>query len=284
MISFFDFLQDLTNPALHFLPRALVGALIAAVLCSLVGVHVVLRGLGFVGDALAHAVFPGIAIAFATCSSILVGGFVSGIIVAIIIALSTHIRRIGADSFIGIFFAAAFALGLVIIARVPGYSGSLESFLFGSLTGISDADIYTSALGSLAVIIALALIHPSLVSVCVDREFATSRGTRVILVDAILYVLIAVTVVVSVHIVGNILVVALLITPASTARLFTDNLRVMQCLSPVLGAVCAFFGVYFSWALNIPTGASIVLVATTIFLASVAVAPKGVLSRLRGKN
>ncbi len=283
-MSLLEFLHDLTNPTLDFLPRALIGAILAAVLCAVVGIHVTLRGLGFVGDALSHAIFPGIAIAFAAGTSLYAGGMVAGVIVAVLIALSSQNRRVREDSLIGIFFAAAFALGLVIIARVPGYTGSLESFLFGSLTGIGQKDILTSFVGLFAILLVLALAHRSLVAVSVDREFARSQGVKVYAVDLLLYILIAVTVVMSVQSVGNILVLSLLLTPGATTRLLTDSLRLMLVLAPLIGAVSAFFGIYLSWSLGVPTGGAIVLVASAIFSLAWLVGPKGFLAHLRGRN
>lgn len=284
MISFFDFLHDLSHPSLGFLPRALLAAILSSVLCALVGTHVILRGLSFVGDALAHAVFPGIALAFATGTSLVLGGVVAGITVAIFIALFSQNRHVGEDSFVGIFYAAAFSCGLVIIARVPGYTGSLDSFLFGSLTGVSDTDVIVSFLVALGVGAVLFFSHSWLVSVSVDREFSRSRGIHVMLVDLLFYVLIAVTVVISVRTIGNILVLALLITPAATARMLTDRLGVMLVISPLIGGMSAFCGIYFSWAFDVPTGAAIVLVATVFFVLVSLCGPRGALLQLRMRN
>ncbi len=138
MLTPVEFLQDLTNPALGFLPRALLISLIVAIVCGVVGTHVVLRGMAFIGDAVAHAVFPGLAVAFALQFSVLLGGAVAGVVVAVLIAVFSQRRRVREDTVIGIFFAASFALGLVIIARVEGYTASLTSVLFGSITGVAD--------------------------------------------------------------------------------------------------------------------------------------------------
>ena len=138
MLTPVEFLQDLTNPALGFLSRALLISLIVAIVCGVVGTHVVLRGMAFIGDAVAHAVFPGLAVAFALQFSVLLGGAVAGVVVAVLIAVFSQRRRVKEDTVIGIFFAASFALGLVIIARVEGYTASLTSVLFGSITGVAD--------------------------------------------------------------------------------------------------------------------------------------------------
>ena len=136
-LSPYDFFRDLTNPALAFLPRALLIAVVAALVCGSVGVHVVLRGMAFIGDAVAHSVFPGLAIAFVCGGSLVLGGALAGVVTAVLVALLAQNRRLKEDSVIGVLFVGAFALGVAIIARAPGYAGSLQDFLFGSITGIS---------------------------------------------------------------------------------------------------------------------------------------------------
>lgn len=284
-MSFIDFLTDLTNPTLVFLPKALLVSALSAIVCGVVGSHVVLRGMAFIGDALAHAVFPGLAIAFAMGISLLAGGAVAGIVVALLVALFTQNRRLKEDSVIGIFFAAAFALGLVVISQVPGYSGSLQSFLFGSLTGVSDADVVTVALGGALVIAILTFFHKELVAVSLDREFTQAALMRVALLDMILYLSVTAAVVMSVRTIGNILVLALLITPAATARLLTDRLVTMMVIAPVLGFIAAFIGIYVSWTWDIPTGGTIVLTSTLLFLLTWLFAPRrGVVTSRLGRR
>ena len=272
MISFSQFLTDLTNPALAFLPKALLVAVLSALVCGVIGTHVVLRGMAFIGDAVAHAVFPGLAIAFALQFSVIAGGALAGAVVALLIALFSQRRRVKEDTIIGIFFAAAFALGLVVISKAQGYTASLNSFLFGSITGVSNSDIIFSAVVGAVVILAVAALHKEIVAVSVDRETAAAMGIRVLLIDVVLYLAVTAAVVMSVRTVGNILVLALLITPAAAARLWTDRLVVMMALSALIGMVGSFLGVYVSWAIDVPTGATIVLVLTVVFLISFFVA------------
>lgn len=268
MISFSQFLADLTNPALAFLPKALLVAVLSALVCGVIGTHVVLRGMAFIGDAVAHAVFPGLAIAFALQFSVIAGGAIAGAVVALLIALFSQRRRVKEDTVIGIFFAAAFALGLVVISKVQGYTASLNSFLFGSITGVSNEDIIFSTVVGVTVIVVVAALHKEIVAVSVDRETAAAMGIRVLLIDVVLYLAVTAAVVMSVRTVGNILVLALLITPAAAARLWTDRLVVMMALSALIGTVGSFVGVYVSWAIDVPTGATIVLVLTLVFLLS----------------
>ncbi|ERS57698.1 anchored repeat-type ABC transporter, permease subunit [Corynebacterium sp. KPL1818] len=265
-ISFIDFLRDLTNPHLDFLARAVGISLIAAIVCGVIGCYVVLRGMAFIGDAVSHAVFPGLAIAFALQASVLLGGAVAGAVVAVLIAAFSQRNHVRADSIIGIFFAAAFALGMVIISRTDGYSASLTSFLFGSLTGVSRTDITVAASVCLVVLAVVVAFGPQLNATCLDRETARAMGLPVFALDIILYLCVTAAVVISVSTIGNILVLALLITPAATARLLTANLTTMMFLSAIIGAVCSFFGIYLAWAIDLPAGATIVLTLTVLFL------------------
>lgn len=280
-MSFADFLTDLSNPDLAFLPRALLVAVASSVLCGIVGNFVVLRGMAFIGDAVSHAVFPGLAVAFVLQGNLILGGAVAGVLTALLIAVFTQHRRLREDSVIGVFFAAAFALGIVVVSRAPGYSGSLESFLFGSITGIPDEDVVTVAVGTVLVLGVLAALHKEFVAVSIDRDMARASGLPVMWLDMSLYVLVTVAVVLSLQTVGTILVLALLITPAATARLLTDSLGRMMLLAPLIGAAAAVMGLYVSWSWDLPVGGTIVLVATGLFFAAWATAPRhGVLARL----
>ncbi|AEX71392.1 anchored repeat-type ABC transporter permease subunit [Corynebacterium diphtheriae] len=266
MLTPIEFFQDLGNPALAFLPKALLVAVLSSIVCGVVGTHVVLRGMAFIGDAVSHAVFPGLAVAFALQISVLAGGAVAGVIVAILIAAFSQRRRLKEDSIIGIFFAAAFALGLIIISRVEGYTASLTSFLFGSITGIPDSDVVIAAIVGSIIVLVLIVLTPQLVAVSLDRETARTMGMPVLLLDLILYLAVTAAVVISIRTIGNILVLALLITPAATARMLTDKLSTMMWLSALVGAIGSILGVYLSWALDYPTGATMVLVIFFIFL------------------
>lgn len=281
-MSFFDFLNDLTNPMLAFLPKALLMAVMASIICGVVGTYVVLRGMSFIGDAVAHSVFPGLAIAFVLQGSLVLGGAVAGVCTAILVAIFSQNRRLKEDSIIGVFFVAAFAAGIVIISRAPGYAGSLTDFLFGSITGIPTRDVYTVAITGALIITLLVVLHKELVAVSLDRDFARAMGLPVFWLDIVLYVLVTLAIVVSVQTIGNILVLALLITPAAAARLLTDRLVTMMILAPVIGALGAFAGLYLSWGFDLPVGGTIVLVLTAVFLLLWMLAPRhGLLQRSR---
>lgn len=276
-----EFVTDLLNPDLAFLPKALLVAVMSSIVCGVVGCFVVLRGMAFIGDAVAHAVFPGLAVAFVVGGSLVLGGTVAGLITAILVAVFSQNRRLKEDSIIGVFFVASFALGIVIISRSPGYSGSLEQFLFGSITGIPDEDVYTVAITGMVVLATVFLLLKELVAISLDRETARAMGVNVFGLDLVLYVLVTLAVVISLQTIGNILVLALLVTPAATARLLTDRLGVMMILAPSIGALSAVLGLYISWSWDFPTGGTIVLVLTALFLAAWFFSPgQGVLPRI----
>ncbi|MDO8183965.1 anchored repeat-type ABC transporter permease subunit [Conexibacter sp. JD483] len=275
-----DFLTDLLNPDLAFLPKALLVAVVSSIVCGVIGCHVVLRGMAFIGDAVAHAVFPGLAIAFVTGGSLVLGGTLAGVATAVLVAVFSQNRRIKEDSIIGVFFVAAFALGIVVISQAPGYAGSLQQFLFGSITGIPDRDLYVVAGTGLLVLGIALLLHKELVTVSLDRESARALGLAVFWLDLLLYVLVTLAVVISVQTIGNILVLALLITPPATARLLTDRLALMMLLAPAIGGLGALVGLYVSWSWDYPTGGTIVLVLTAAFLLAWFLAPRqGVLAK-----
>ncbi|TQJ31073.1 anchored repeat-type ABC transporter permease subunit [Microbacterium sp. SLBN-146] len=279
MLSPVDFIQDLLNPDLAFLPKALVVAIMSSIVTGVVGTYVVLRGMAFIGDAVAHAVFPGLAVAFVLQGNLVLGGAVAGVVTAVLVALLSQNRRLREDSIIGVLFVAAFALGIVIISQAPGYAGSLQQFLFGSITGIPDEDVVVVAIGGALILAFVFLFHRDFVLITLDREMARAAGVPVLPLDLLLYALVAMAVVLSVQMIGNVLVLALLIAPAATARLLTDRLGVMMTLAPVIGAVSAIVGLYLSWSVDLPAGGTIVLVATAFFVGAWLLAPKhGILS------
>jgi manganese/iron transport system permease protein len=263
-----------------FWRRALLVALLSGLVCGVVGTHVVLRGMAFIGDAVAHAVFPGIATAFVLGTNLVIGGAVAGVVTALLIAVVAQNRRLKEDSVIGIFFAAAFGLGIVILSAAPGYGGSLESFLFGSILGISDGDVVSVAVIGAILLLTTGVLNSRLVAATLDREQARAVGLPVFWLDLALYVMVTLAIVISLQAVGNVLVLALLVTPAAAARLLTDRLGVMMVLAPVIGAGGSVLGLYLSYAFDLAAGGLIVLSLTGVFLLCWLFAPRhGLLRR-----
>ena len=222
--------------------RALIEVLLMGLTCGLIGTYVVLRGMAFLGDAISHAIFPGVVMAFLLHISFFIGALVFGLITAVSIGALSRNRRVSEDTAIGVLFAGMFALGIVLISTVQGYTANLASFLFGNVLGVSTEDLIASAVIGLIVLVALVLFHKELVLVAFDSEMAEAMGLPVWLVNLGLLLLIALTIVVSLSAVGNILVVAMLVTPAAAARLWTDRLRVMMALSALFGAMAGVAG------------------------------------------
>ncbi|GGH66900.1 anchored repeat-type ABC transporter permease subunit [Rothia aerolata] len=273
MITPLDFIADLFNPNLSFLPRALAAVVISSIVTGVVGCHVVMRGMVFIGDAVAHSVFPGLAVAFVLGSNLLVGGLVAGVLTAILVAIFSQNQKLREDSVIGIFFAGAFALGIVVISLSPGYSGSVQDFLFGSIVGISGGDVLISACVALGILGVLGLFHRHIVTVSLDRESARAAGLPVLWIDIALYVLVTVSVVISLKTLGNVLVLALIVIPPSAARLACSRLGPMMVFAPLFGCLSSTLGLYFSWAFNLPVGGTIVLTMITGFLLTTLVRP-----------
>ncbi|MEU1299602.1 anchored repeat-type ABC transporter permease subunit [Streptomyces shenzhenensis] len=279
-------LDFLTAPWEHlFMRRAFAVAVMCGIVSGVIGAHVVLRGMAFIGDAVSHSVFPGVAVAFVLHFNLVVGGAVAGLLTALAVAVFSQNRRLKEDSVIGVFFAAAFGLGIVILSTAPGYSGSLESFLFGQILGISDSDVVTVAVMGLLLLLVAGAVHKELVTVSLDRETARAAGLPVFALDIVLYALVTVTVVISLQAVGNILVLALLITPAACARLLTDRIGTMMVLAPAIGAGAATVGLYLSYAYNLAAGGLIVLVVTAVFILCWLLAPRhGLLATRRRRR
>jgi manganese/iron transport system permease protein len=269
-------LDWLTDPLeFRFMRLALVEVMVMGTVAGLLGTYVVIRGLAFVGDAIAHSVFPGVVIAFLMGSNLFVGGAIFGVLTALAISSLALTRRIREDTAIGIVFAGAFALGIVLISTSSGYTRDLASFLFGEVLAVTTTDIVLSlTVGGAALVLAILLRRVLLLS-SFDREMALALGLPVFWIDTMLLVMITMTIVISLRAVGNVLVLAMFVTPAATARLWVDEVGRMMVMSAVLGAAAGVLGLYVSWYTDLAAGGVIVLTATAGFLASLVLSPKG---------
>jgi len=270
-----DLLGWIVDPfAYGFMQRAAVEVVLMGAITGAIGTYVVLRGLSFIGDALSHAIFPGVVIAFLLGQSVFLGALAFGILTSASIVILATTRRVKEDSAIGVLFAGSFALGVVLISTTRNYSRDLAAFLFGNVLGVTASDIGLSLLASGTVALLLVLFHRELLLVAFDREAAQAMGLPVFWVNLLLLVIISLTIVVSLSAVGNILVVAMLVTPAATARLLTDRLPVMIGLSAAIGAMSGLIGLVVSYHADVAAGGTIVLVATALFGVAWLLAPR----------
>ena len=262
-----------------YMQRALVEVLMLGALAGAVGVPVVLRRLAFVGDALTHTVFPGVVIAHLLGQSLLLGALAFGVLTAVLLtALGGH-RRVGNDAALAILLTSCFSLGVVLVSRTRGFTADLTAFLFGRVLAVDRADLtQTLAVAALAAVV-LAALHKELVLRAFDPEAAAAMGYRTGALDLVLNLLIALVVVAAVEAVGTILVIALIVVPAATARLLADRVGAMTALAGLLGAAGGWLGLAVSYRVSVDhgvrlaAGATIVVVLVVLFLLAAALAP-----------
>ena len=276
----------LTEPfSFAFMQRALVASVIVGVVCAIIGCYIVLRSMAFLGDALAHSILPGVAVAYLVGVNLLAGALVAGLLVAIGISFVSRAGTIKEDTAIGIFFAAALALGVVLISTMRTYAVDLTHVLFGNVLGVTDADLWiTGGLGF--VVLALVLfLYKKLLVVSFDPILGRTLGLNIHWLRTGLFLMLAATIVVALRTVGVALVAAMLVTPPAAAYLLTRRLPVMMLVSAGIGVVSAVVGLYASYYLNISSGGAIVLVATVIFVIAFLFAPRdGIAWRLRRRG
>ncbi len=253
-----------------FMQRGLLAAALVGVVCALVGTYVVLRGMAFLGDALPHAILPGVAAGYllggGARGPVLWGSLVAAILTALGIGALTRGGRIREDSAIGIFFAGMFALGIALISSIRSYAVDLTHFLFGNVLGVTANDLWlTAALGGLVILVIFAFYKEFMVLAFDPRLAATLRLPTNFL-ENLLLVLIALTIVIALQTVGIALMVAMLVTPAVTASLLTRRLHWMMALAAIIAAFSGVAGLYLSYYAGIASGAAIVLACTACFL------------------
>ena len=273
-------LEPLSYP---FMVRGLAAVTMVGIVCAVVGTYVILRGMAFFGDALAHAVLPGVAVGY------LVGGGTRGSVfwwalgTALLVALGIGAvgtrARIKQDTAIGVIFAGMFALGIALISTVRSYAVDLAHFLFGDVLGVSTGDLWLTGIFGALVLLTIVALYKELLVLSFDPVLAVTLRMPVAVLNNLLLVLLAVTTVVSLQTVGVTLVVAMLVTPAATAYLLTRRLPAMMAIAALLGAVSGIAGLYLSFYLSIASGAAIVLVCTSLFGLTMVLAPRGGLVR-----
>ena len=250
----------------EFFVRALVASALVGIACAVVGAFVVLKGMSFVGDAVSHSAFPGVVLAYLLGLPIILGGAVAAIGTALGIGALTRRSGLRADAVIGVLFAGMFALGVALFSSIPNYVGDLFHFLFGDVLGISFADLISLAVLASLLLLIVWVLWKELLFATFDPLGAGAAGLPVRRLDDLLLILIAVTIVVSLQAVGIVLVVAMITTPAATAQLLVKRFGQMIALAALIGVTSSLVGLYVSYALDIASGASIVLTETFAFL------------------
>ena len=264
----------LTPLSYAFMQRGMLVAVLVGVACAVVGCYVVLRSMAFIGDAMAHSILPGVAVAYIVKGNLLVGALVAAVAVAFGIGFFSRQGRLKEDSAIGILFAAAFSLGGILISSIRTYAVDLSHILFGNLLGVSNTDLLLTAGLVLAVVAVVFLLYKELLVVSFDPVLAATLRLPAERLRMVLLVLLALTVVVSLQSVGIGLVTSMLVTPGATAYLLTRRLPRMMALSAVFGALSGVIGLYASYYLDVVSGAAIVLTATAFFLLTFLFAPR----------
>jgi manganese/iron transport system permease protein len=282
--------QLLIDPInLAFMQRAMLAVILIGIVSGVMGAYVVTRGMAFLGDALAHTILPGVAIAFLATGGnpqwVLVGGLGAGVLSALGIGFLTKGGRMSEDTAIGVVFAGALALGIGIISRAQNYSTDLTHILIGNVLAVSNNDlILIAAIGTL-VLLAVVAFYKEFLVISFDLTLVQTMRLPGELLRMLLLILLALTVVISLQAVGIALVAAMLVTPAATARFFVKRLHHMMLLAAGIAAVGNVIGMYLTWHLRVAPSAAIVLTLTAIFLLAFFFAPRtGYVWSLKGRT
>ena len=268
----------------EFMVRGLLAAVTVGVVCAVLGTYVVLRGMTFFGDALAHAILPGVAVAYLVGGGaqgpLFWGGLVAGVGTALGIGALSKSGQVREDTAIGVIFAGMFALGVALISTVRNFSIDLTHFMFGNVLGVSPSSLALTVIFGALVLLLVVAFYKEFLVISFDPVLAQILRIPDQVFRYLLLVMLAVTVVVSLQTVGVGLMVAMLVTPAATASLLARRLPVMMGIAAAVGAFSAVTGLYLSYYISIASGAAIVLVCTFIFLLALVFAPgRGLLWR-----
>jgi manganese/iron transport system permease protein len=261
--------------------RALIASALVGIVCAVVGTYVVLRGIAFIGDAIAHAGFPGVVAAYMIGIPFYLGAAVAAVSTALAIGWVTKRAGIRQDTAIGVLFAGTFALGVFLFSTIDGYVADLFSFLLGNVLAIGPEDLVALVVLGGGVVFVVALLWKELLYATFDPLGAAASGIPVDRLEYLFLALVALTIVVSLQAVGIILVVAMLITPAATAQLVTVRFTRLMLVAALVGIASSIAGLYLSYWLDVASGATIVLVQTGTFLVVLAFGPRGLLARRR---
>ena len=281
--SLTDMLDLILGPMTYgFMQRGLVAAVLVGIVCAVMGAFVVLRGLAFIGDAVSHAAFPGLVIAYLAGIPLYIGAAIAAVGTALAIGVVARRGALRFDTAVGVLFAGMFALGILLFSTIQGYVADLFGYLLGNVLGITFVDILQIAFLGGIVLVIVAILRKELLYASFDPAGAAASGLPVVTLDYLLLGLIGVTIVVSIQAVGIIMVVAMLVTPAATGQLLVSQFWDLVKVAIAVATVAAVAGLYLSFYLNVASGASIVLIETMLFGLALLLSPKsGLLRRHR---
>ena len=266
-----------------FMVRALIVSVLVGVMCPLLGVYVVTRGLGFMGDALAHSVLPGMVGAFILGVSPFLGAIPMAIAVALVSGYLIRRAGVGEDTSVGIIFAGLFALGLTMLTAAKGIPVNLEDILLGQVLAVSQTDVYVTLGLSAFVLVATYALHKEMLFASFDQTGASVVGLPTDKLEYALLALLAIVIVLALQAVGIVLVISMLITPAATALLIVRNFQHAMALAVAFGVAAAVAGLYISYHFNLPSGPVMALVVAAFFILAVTWSqrPAGILRQQR---
>ncbi len=268
-------MSRLTDPwATELVARAGLELILVGILGGALGVFVVIRGLPFTVEAFSHTVLPGAVLASALGGSIILGGLAAGLAAAIGIALASRAAHTTDETAIGVVFTGMFALGVLLASTLGPLDRDISSFLFGDLLGVSRADLTVSAAIAVLVIGTLAVLRRPLIVSSFDRDGAAAAGMRPGAIDVILLCVLALVVVVSIRAIGTVLVLALLVTPAASARLVARRIGMTIGAAVAYGVASGIGGLYLSFHADVAAGGAVVLVATGLFAVTWLASPR----------
>lgn len=268
MTNFFQGLLEF-----YFLQNALITAIVIGVVSGVVGCFIILRGMSLMGDAISHAVLPGVALSYIFGINFFVGAIVFGVIASIMITYIKGNSIIKGDTAIGITFSSFLALGVILIG-VANSSTDLFHILFGNILAVQDSDKWVTIAVSAVVLAFVVLFFKELLLTSFDPVMAQAMGINVSFFHYLLMVLLTLVSVTAMQSVGTILIVAMLITPAATAYLYATSLKIMLILSATIGACSSVIGLFIGYSFNVAAGSSIVLTAAAFFVISFFISPK----------
>jgi len=258
-----DYLFEAFEPA--FMQRALIGGLVAVIATSLVGTWVVLRGLAFLGDALAHGIIPGVALATLWGFSPLIGAFAAALLMSGIVSVISNRTEVRDETAIGLLFVGMLSIGIIIVSRAPSFATNVTALLFGDILGVTTADIRTQATVTAIVAVSIIVLHRPFLALAFNRTKAVTLGMRPGLAQAALLGLLAMSIVASFQAIGTLLVFGLLIGPPATASLLVRRVPPIMFLSILLGSLCVVLGLVVSFHHGTAGGATIAGFSVALF-------------------